>query len=78
MTELFDKRKGKFQNLKKNRESQRQTKIVEIKNTVDVNELFVECSKCKKEFSKVQIRSSMYVCPGCGHHYTMPRESVAL
>lgn len=74
MTELFDKRKGKFQNLRKNRESQRKTKAVEIKNSVDVNELFIECSKCKKEYSKVQIRSSLYVCPGCGHHYTMPPE----
>lgn len=74
MTELFDKRKGKFQNLRKNRETQRKTKVVELKNTVDVNELFIECSKCKKEYSKVQIRSSLYVCPGCGHHYTMPPE----
>ena len=74
MTELFDKRKGKFQNLRKNRETHRQTKAVEIKNSVDVNELFIECSKCKKEYSKVQIRSSLYVCPGCGHHYTMTPE----
>ena len=29
MTELFDKRKGKFQNLRKNRETHRQTKAVE-------------------------------------------------
>lgn len=74
MTELIDKRKGKFQNLRKIRETQRHTKAVEIQNTVDVNELFVECPKCKKEYSKVQIRSAYYVCPGCGHHYAMPPE----
>ena len=79
MTELIDKRKGKFQRLLRKRETQRKTRTIEKqKNNVDVNNLFIECSKCKKEYSKVQIRSSLYVCPGCGHHYSMPPEKRVL
>ena len=45
MTELIDKRKGKFQRLLRKRETQRKTRTIEKqKNNVDVNNLFIECS----------------------------------
>jgi acetyl-CoA carboxylase carboxyl transferase subunit beta len=37
-------------------------------------DLFIECPECKESYTRHQIRTNMYICPGCGHYYAMPPE----
>lgn len=76
MNGLIDKRKNKFENLKKLR-NQARTLVEEAKSQNELGpaeELFVECPDCRESFSKHQIRKNLYMCPGCGHYYAMPPE----
>lgn len=74
MNNSIEKRRGKFVRLGKLRQSTGSGKIKEIKNDVSVDDLFITCSSCEQEFSKETIKSNLYVCPNCGHHYAMPPE----
>ena len=74
MSNIFEKRKGKFTRLGDLRRSAGNAGVKETKNNVSVEELFVRCSSCNQEFAKEKIKASLYVCPNCGHHYPMPPE----
>lgn len=78
MTELIDRRKGKFEQYKRLRQKARgQARYQEEKGggeALILDELFITCASCGKEYTKNQIRENLYVCPGCGFHYAMPPE----
>jgi acetyl-CoA carboxylase carboxyl transferase subunit beta len=76
---LIEKRKRKIEHYKKLRDNARSSSPDagshgESGTAQIPDNLFAECPKCRVSYSRHQIRQNMYVCPGCGHYYTMPPE----
>jgi len=73
MSDFLIKRKGKLNHMKLLRRGIQKITVVQREDS-QVQELFTACPSCEASLTREEVRQALYVCPKCGHHYTMPPE----